>query len=136
MEPYNIYLKIIENDMGNDTTTNHQLNHYCESVFPKYRGCFSSDTIPKLQNDECCIFNLDNSDEPGSHWMGMYKNKGKNIIYDSFGRCSKKLKIPVKLFIDTENDAEQNIIETNCGQRCISFLACCYTQPIEEVLKI
>jgi hypothetical protein len=136
MESYNIYLKIIEKDMGNDTTSNHQLDQYCKSVFPKYRGCFSSDTIPKLRNNESCIFNLDKSNEPGSHWMGMYKNKGKNIIYDSFGRRSKKLKIPVKLFIDTENDAEQHIIESNCGQRCISFIACCYTLPIDEVLKI
>lgn len=136
MEPYNIYLEIIENDMGNQSTTNYELDQYCKSVFPKYRGCFSSDTIAKLSDDESCIFNLDKSNQPGSHWMGLYKHKGKNIIYDSFGRSSKKLKIPVKLFVDTENDAEQNVIETNCGQRCIAFLACCYTLPMDEVLQI
>lgn len=136
MNAYNSYLQIIERDLGDQTTTNHQLNQYCEAVFPKYRGCYSSDTIPKLKNDESCIFNLDKNNEPGSHWMGLYKHKNKFIVYDSFGRSSKKLKISLKLFIDTENDAEQKLYETNCGQRCIAFIACCYTLPLKEVLKI
>jgi hypothetical protein len=136
MDSYNAYLKIIENDIGDQITTNHELDEYCTSVFPKYRGCYSLDTIPKLRNNESCIFNLDKSNQPGSHWMGLYKDKNKNVIYDSFGRSSKKLKIPLKLYVDTEHDAEQHVVETNCGARCIAFIACCYTLPMDEVLKI
>ena len=137
MDNYNNYLKLIENDIGNSTTTNIQLDKYCKLVFGKnYKGCFSLDNIPNLKNNQCCIFNLDKSHEPGSHWMGLYKSGKHNIIYDSFGRKSKKLNVPLKNYIDTEYDAEQKIIETNCGARCISFLCCCYTLPLEEVLTI
>ena len=36
----------------------------------------------------------------------------------------------------TENDPEQHVRESNCGQRVISFLACCYTLPLSKVLTI
>jgi hypothetical protein len=137
MNYYRHYLKIIKNDLGDTTTTNHQLNEYCTSVFgSKYRGCYSIDTIPKLKNGECCIFNLDKSNEKGSHWMGMYKDHKNNIIYDSFGRKSKNLKIPLKNIKDTDYDNEQGLQEKNCGARVCSFLSCCYTIPIKLVMTI
>ena len=140
MQQYNKYLRIIEKEFGHNKTTNNiELDNYCTAVFGnnKYKGAVAKDRIPVLKNHQCCIFNLDNQNQQGSHWMGLFKTgKSKLIIYDSFGRNSKELKIPLQNYLDTEDDAEQNIEESNCGQRVISFLACCYTLPIEQVLEI
>ena len=137
MEQYNNYLKIIQKDIGNKTTNNFELDDYCYKVFGnKYKGTHPLDKIPKLKNNESCIFNLDKSNQSGSHWMGLYKHGKNNIVYDSFGRKSKKLMIPLKNIKDTEYDPEQKIEQTDCGSRCVSFLACCYTFPISEVMKI
>ena len=138
MDTYSKFLKIVEKELGhNTTTTDMELNRYCNAVFGnKFKGVYPKDKIPKLQNNESCIFNLDTSEMPGSHWIGLYKNGKKNIVYDSFGRTSKELNIPLKKYIDTEQDAEQEIEEKNCGQRVTSFIACCYTLPIKKVLTI
>lgn len=138
MEQYNKYLSIVEKEFGHkNTTNNHELDKYCRAVFgEKFRGAFAKDRIPTLKNRECAIFNLDDHDEAGSHWMGLFKSGKKHIIYDSFGRSSKELEVPVKSYIDTQKDAEQRVDESNCGQRVISFLACCYTMPLSKVLTI
>ena len=134
---YNFFLKIIEKDIGNTTTTNHQLDAYCKEIFgDRFKGVFSIDTMHRLKNNECCIFNLDKSHEPGSHWCGLYKTNGLYIVYDSFGRKSHILGVPFKNVKTTENDPEQKIRETNCGARTTAFLCCCYTLPLKEVLKI
>lgn len=45
---------------------------------------------------------------PGQHWIAYYKG----YKYDPLGKDSSKT-------------AEQNKIETNCGQRCIAYLEMC-----------
>lgn len=138
MEHYTKYLQLIKRDLGNTTTDNFQLDSYCRKVFgaDKFKGVFALDTIPKLRNDQSCIFNLDKNSQSGSHWMGLYKDGQRHIVYDSFGRKSKVLDVPLKSYQDTEHDAEQHVSEKNCGQRVCAFLACCYTRPIAEVLTI
>ena len=71
---------------------------------------------------------LDNSIEPGSHWVALAKlNKNESIIYDSFGRGYTQI-IPKLRYsgngriINTDDDAEQTIYENNCGQRCLAWL--------------
>lgn len=137
MDTYNNYLKIIEEELQNkSTTTDEELNRYCKNAFgKKFKGVYPIDKIPKLKNKECLIFNLDKADQSGSHWMGLYRCNDKNYVYDSFGRSSKKLNVPMKT-IDTEDDAEQKLKESNCGQRSVSWLACCYTLPLETCLTI
>lgn len=137
MDIYNEYLQIIENDIGNTTTTNFELDEYCKRIFgDRFKGVFSIDTISRLKDGECCIFNLDKSYEGGSHWCGLYKTNGMYIVYDSFGRRSDILGVPFKNVKTTEDDPEQEHHETNCGQRTTAFLCCCYTLPLKEVLKI
>ena len=137
MDKYNLFLKTIEKDIGNTTTTNHQLDEYCKSIFSnKFKGVFSIDTLPSMVDGECCIFNLDKSYERGSHWCGLYKSNGLYIVYDSFGRKSQILGIPLKNVKTTEEDAEQTILESNCGQRTVAMLCCCYTLPLKEVLTL
>jgi hypothetical protein len=97
----------------------------------KYKGTFTSDAIPFLTDKRpYCIVNLDNSHQSGSHWIGIakYPKKDRYLVYDSFGRDTKKI-LPSALnkfgsgnIVDTDSDAEQKAIETNCGQRCLAFL--------------
>ncbi len=82
------------------------------------------------------IVNLDNSNMPGSHWIALAynipenKNDGQILVYDSFGRNTKDI-IPAVIdkFKDTnislvtaDQDAEQDVLEEDCGARSLAFL--------------
>ena len=50
-----------------------------------YIGTFSKDNVPLLKNNQSTIINLQDSDQPGSHWVS-YKKIGNKIFYfDSYG---------------------------------------------------
>ena len=109
----------------------------------KFKGVYPSDKIPKLNDlSPYCILNLDSSKESGSHWIALAKNDKLNhtMVYDSFGRHNNKI-IPNLRYsgngrvIDTERDAEQKILETNCGARCLAWL-CIYDKWGEDVAKL
>ena len=128
---YNKILKRIEKNCikHSGSTFMSELNKIGNEIMGiKFRGVFPSDKIPKLNElRPYCILNLDKSNQSGSHWIAVVKDKNEIICYDSFGRKAKKI-IP-SLFssrngkvIDTDLDREQHILETNCGQRCLSFL--------------
>jgi hypothetical protein len=127
---YNYILNnIVEPDVGNKTTFQKDLHNYGKKVLGhKFQGVFSSDKIPKLSKQQpYAILNLDGSDEPGSHWVSVAKQGKHVIVYDSFGRKTKKilpsmLKSGNGLILDTQYDSEQNIKETNCGARSLAWL--------------
>jgi len=127
---YNFVLhEYIEKKIGNETTYDSELSNFCNELLgSKFAGVFPSDKIPKLTNKKpYCILNLDRSDQSGSHWVSLCYDNGAYLFYDSFGRKNTKiinsLSKTIKTIIkDSELDAEQNIMETNCGQRSISFL--------------
>ena len=128
-----IYNFILKNEikplLGFKATYLDQLDTVCNKLFgKKYRGTFPSDKIPKLNNiKKYCILNLDRSNQAGSHWIALAKDGDKAYLYDSFGRAGNKI-IPNLEFsgngkiIDTDRDAEQGILEENCGSRCVAFL--------------
>tara|TARA_B100000497_G_C7586448_1_gene352829 strand:+ start:388 stop:852 length:465 start_codon:yes stop_codon:yes gene_type:complete len=107
----------------------------------KFKGVFPSDKIPKLNDlSPYCILNLDSSKEPGSHWVALAKNGKDSILYDSFGRGNNEIIPDLKYsgngrIIDTERDAEQKILETNCGARCIAWL-CLFDKYGANVAKM
>ena len=70
---------------------------------------------------------------PGSHWCAVVKDKKYYIIYDSFGR---DIKLKQKINIMTEDDAEQDINEQNCGQRCVAWLVVVAVKGIKIALTI
>jgi len=130
---YNFLLhEYVEKKIGNETTYDSQLTSFCNSLFgSKFVGVFPSDKIPKFKNKKCCILNLDNSQQSGSHWVAyVHLNNNNYLFYDSFGRIDtsiiKSLSRKGIKNINTELDQEQDLkeIENNCGQRCISFLLC------------
>ena len=126
------------------TTYLTQLNKLGEKYIGagNFVGTFPSDKIPKLQPGQCCILNVDRSTQPGSHWVAVARGpKSQCYVYDSFGRKGTDLipnlrwKFPGKI-IDSDRDGEQEIQETNCGARCISWLRVLYEKGIKVALSI
>ena len=144
---YNTKLSEIEKSkklkLGKGVTTNHQLDASAESLLPsgKYKGTYSSNQLPTLKSTHSCILNLDNSDQPGSHWVAIYRSGNRLCCYDSFGRKAKHILPYVKIrkglkIIDSDLDAEQSIEQENCGQRCLAFLCMAYEHGISRAMKI
>ena len=129
--------------LGKGVTTNYQLDESAESILPpgKFKGTFSSDKLPALKSTHSCILNLDNSSEPGSHWVAIYRSGNRLCCYDSFGRHAKQILPDTKIrkglkIVDSDLDAEQSIEEKNCGQRCLAWLCMVYSHGITQAMKI
>ena len=50
-----------------------------------FSGCYSKDHIPLIENNKSLIFNLENSDQSGSHWVSLSRKNNNIFIFDSFG---------------------------------------------------
>lgn len=83
------------------------------------------------------ITNLDDSNMPGSHWVALAydipdeslgKKQGLIWVYDSFGRKTGDILPQLAKQFGKNNlrmaddDAEQKLIEDDCGARCLAFL--------------
>lgn len=123
----------IQSEMGNDITYSFQLNQKGKQLFGGlFSGVYAYDTIPTLQNNHCCLFNLDKSNQPGTHWCSLYKSGSTNYVYDSFGR-----KVLKGLgYVNSDLDAEQGVKENNCGQRSLAWLVVVYALGINKAKKI
>ena len=74
---------------------------------------------------------------PGEHWVAVHKGKTKTLFYDSFGRDPEELFPNIsKKITSTEQDAEQRVEQTDCGQRCLAFLLICsiYGEEIAQMV--
>ena len=136
---YNIMLKKVIKDIGNNITDNVQLHNYINDKL-KFGGIYMVDEkIPKTKNTSF-IINTDTTKGIGKHWCAVYvSDKGYYYVYDSFGRKSSKILKPFvkgKIVIDTEYDAEQNVNEVNCGQRCVAWLLFRKEHGIYNALQI
>ena len=142
---YRHYLKkVVIPITGNKSTFVGELNKAGKQLLHvKFKGVYPSDHIPRL-NDLApyCILNLDKSTEPGSHWVALAKlPDGSSLLYDSFGRHNKQI-IPSLSYsgngriINTDKDAEQGLLESNCGARCISWLMVLDTLGPEAAMLI
>jgi NDP-sugar pyrophosphorylase family protein len=130
---YNVILKkVIEPMSGDEATYLDELNAIGKKIFGvKFKGVFSSDKIPKLNDlSPYAILNLDSSKQSGSHWVSIakYPNENKTLLYDSFARKGSKI-IPSlyhsgngRIIDSDRKDREQEYIEQNCGARALSFL--------------
>jgi hypothetical protein len=130
---YNKILKqIIEPLSGDGTTYLTELNGIGKKLFGvKFKGVFPSDKIPKLNDlSPYAILNLDTSKQPGSHWIAIakYPDKNKTLLYDSFARKGSKIIKSLsysgngRIINSDLKDREQDVMETNCGARCLSYL--------------
>ena len=120
MNIYNSYLQLIQNCLGTGVTYSTELDRIASSLFSsRWLGIFARDQIPQKQRGYM-IVNLDNSHEPGSHWVAV----ADNMFYDSFGRHSTELWFSQR-YTNTRVDVEQGVDELNCGARCLALL-CVY----------
>ena len=88
-------------------------------------GCFSKDQISIIKNNKSTIINLNNSYEPGSHWIALKKVKNAIFLFDSFGVGY----IPMTIFkvyknfkIITNIYRIQDISSNLCGMFCVLFI--------------
>ena len=127
---YEYTLNEVQKDLGSGITNDEQLNKYC-TFLPKFRGTHAFDKIPKLKNLESCIANLDKSNQPGSHWVGLYKYKNKTYVFDSFDRKISHFKR-----VDIDKAVMHKPKENDCGQRSFAFLALVASIGLSNTLKL
>ena len=51
-----------------------------------YLGCFPADVKPDVRDKCCWIWNVDEQDKSGTHWVGVIKDSDKIIFFDSYGK--------------------------------------------------
>lgn len=118
---YDKNLKYVESILGNGITNGGQLYKLAHKLFrKKFIGVFDyKQHLPELNVDECMILNQ----KTNEHWIAMANICGTIYKYDSFDR--KSYIIPYKDG-DFDGAPDQNILETNCGSRCIAWLITVY----------
>ena len=92
-----------------------------------YLSTFSKDEISLIENNKSIIFNLQNSKEPGSHWIALSRTNKNIFIFDSFGvgHIPKNIyKIYKNFNIITNIYRIQDINSNLCG--LFSILFCLY----------
>ena len=122
---YEQSLRQIEDVIGVSSTSNFKINKLCFKFVPNYIGTYSSNNIPRMKNNECCITNTDDDKSNGIHWCALIKYDSYFYFYDSFARDYKILSPfwKTKKWINANTyDIDQSIKEKNCGARCIAWL--------------
>ena len=89
-----------------------------------YLNTFSKDEIPLIENNKSLIFNLQISNEKGSHRCSLSRNSKNIFMFDSFGigHIPKNIYDIYKKFnIITNIYRIQNINSNLCGLFCVLF---------------
>ena len=90
-----------------------------------YIGTFSKDNVPILKNNQSTIVNLANSNDKGSHWIGMKYVDKKLFYFDSYGiqyipdivkNQYSNDKIITNIYRIQSNSSNE------CGKFCIMFI--------------
>lgn len=116
-------MSVNEDMLGRGATYDTDLDNLGKWYFgQRFAGVFASDEIPLATNFRYCIANLDSHNEPGSHWVAIAKDKGKLMVYDSFGRTVTDILPDLPNAMDVDRDAEQSDQEENCGPRALAWL--------------
>ena len=141
-------------------STNIQLELMIKSLkIRNFRGVLMKDELRNLKpkTNECYIINLQNQNQNGSHWLGIWK-KGRDVRYfDSFGTSipeevkkyykgykiknfqsfADPLNLSSKLISMTPEKPLQKYSTDICGEISILFLWLCQKNySFEEVMKI
>ena len=90
-------------------------------------GCYSKDQIHLIENGKSLILKLQNSNEPGSHWVALSRKNNDIFVFDSFGvgHIPKNIyKIYKNYNIVTNIYQLQNLNSNLCG--LFSVLFCLY----------
>ena len=98
-----------------------------EVIGPSFKGCFPRDQIDysSLRCGQTALVNTQPADSPGEHWCAVGCNsRNQIVVYDSFGRPGAGL-LHIRgrglRVVDTDLDAEQRPVETDCGPRSLAW---------------
>ena len=105
-------------------------------------GSFPADIIPEILTFPCCwIWNTDEQNENGKHWVAVWLTKEKLFFFDSFaktisfysreywGDLAKKLNVQ---FTYVQDNSVQSKITYTCGSWCLLYL---YNQSRNKIEK-
>ena len=112
----------------NDPLSNIFINNLLKN-FKHFDKCYSKDQIPLIENNKSLIFNLENSDQSGSHRVSLSRKNYDIFIFDSFGICdipNNLYKIYKNYNIITNICRIQDINSNLCGMFCVIF--CLYNE--------
>ena len=93
--------------------------------YKNFINCFSKDQIQLIENNKSMIINLNNSYEPGSHWLALKRVNNVIYVFDSFAigylpigifKVFKNFKIITNIY------RIQDISSNLCGMYCILFV--------------
>lgn len=107
-----------------------------EKTYPNFGGVIAADQISQLPKKLPIgfVMNLDNSDEPGSHWVAIYINSDSVEYFDSLGQqppdqVRKDIKkyllsmnVPILMKFKTNSISQQHGSSHKCGYHAIRFL--------------
>lgn len=92
----------------------------------KFRGVFSSNTLPEKNLEGYYIANLDRDTESGSHWIAIEITPSgqKNLYFDSYGfpPCRDSFTHFMNENYTCNRKRLQHLLSTTCGQWCLYFL--------------
>lgn len=112
----------------------HQINGILRkntSTRKYYMGCYPSDKIPNIKKyPSSIVVNMDNSNEPGSHWVALFvPHKEHAYYFDSFGLkpSNKNIVDYLKRFthITRQKFVIQSIASNVCGIYVVFFIYLC-----------
>jgi hypothetical protein len=124
-----------------DTTYSDELESVAKRLIGRpFLGVYAADRVPDLQShrEAYMIVNTDNSDGPGSHWVGLVKQDNDLYMYDSFGRKPRELspEFNGKGYNPTNPNVEQDIQDNDCGIRTLTYLILSKQYGAKRVSKV
>jgi hypothetical protein len=94
-------------------------------------GCYPANVKPSGVKERCCwVWNVDEDDKPGTHWICVVKNNNNIFFFDSFGKSPRffkrqywleyfrSLNCTYNLFTQLQR---QSYIGRTCGVWCLVF---------------
>ena len=104
--------------------TNFEISEYYENE-PRFNGVHSRDNLPANIKKGTYVINLDEYEDPGTHWIALYVKNKKVVYFDSFGVEH----VPKEIIKFIKNkDIIANIFRLQaydsimCGYFCIKFI--------------
>ena len=94
--------------------------------YKNFIGCYAKDQIFLIENNKSIIMNLQNSNQPGRHWVALKRVKNSIFIFDSFGigylpigifKVYKNFKIITNMYQIQDNSSNL------CGMFCVLFIS-------------
>lgn len=102
----------------------------CDDILNKMTlGVFPADRIPvEFPKPAAFVINLDNHNQPGSHWVALFVNENFKFEYfDSYGRKPppeiNKYIMENSSTFEYNKKCIQKFFTSTCGQFCIFYLA-------------